>query len=88
MKREAVLDCFAAARAAYKHAWARTSVDLAIEVSLQTWQVLSFLCQQPAPRALMSKKHCSGPYQGTALRYCLCGSLPILGPYRSREGCK
>ena len=32
MKREALLDCLATARARYDQAWARTSVDLAIQV--------------------------------------------------------
>ena len=34
MKREALLDCFDTMRACYGHAWARTLVDLAIEVTL------------------------------------------------------
>lgn len=33
MKRQALLDCIAAAKEQYHHAWACTSVDLAIEVS-------------------------------------------------------
>jgi len=33
MKREALLDCFDTMKACYGHAWARTSVDLAIEVT-------------------------------------------------------
>lgn len=32
LKREALLDCLDTARGCYRHAWARTSVDLAIEV--------------------------------------------------------
>ena len=32
LKREALLDCLDTARGCYAHAWARTSVDLAIEV--------------------------------------------------------
>lgn len=32
MKREALLDCFDTMQACYGHAWARTSVDLAVEV--------------------------------------------------------
>lgn len=32
MKREALLDCFDTMKACYGRAWARTSVDLAIEV--------------------------------------------------------
>ncbi len=32
LKREALLDCLDTARACYHNAWARTSVDLAIEV--------------------------------------------------------
>ena len=32
LKREALLDCLDTARACYNNAWARTSVDLAIEV--------------------------------------------------------
>ena len=32
MKREALLDCFDTMKACYGHAWARTSVDLAVEV--------------------------------------------------------
>lgn len=35
MKREALLDCFDTMKACYGKAWARTSVDLAIEVDLQ-----------------------------------------------------
>ena len=33
MKREALLDCFDTMKACYGRAWARTSVDLAIEVN-------------------------------------------------------
>jgi len=33
LKRAALLDCLDTARGCYRHAWARTSVDLAIEVS-------------------------------------------------------
>ena len=32
LKRDALLDCLDTARGCYAHAWARTSVDLAIEV--------------------------------------------------------
>lgn len=35
MKREALLDCFDTMKACYGHAWARTSVDLAIEDLVQ-----------------------------------------------------
>lgn len=34
MKREAVLACLETARLCYQHAWARTSVDIAIQVPL------------------------------------------------------
>ena len=34
MKREALLDCLDTARDCYRHAWARTSVDIAIQVQL------------------------------------------------------
>ena len=49
LKREALLDCLDTARGCYAHAWARTSVDLAIEVGafahvacggLMTWAPL------------------------------------------------
>lgn len=36
MKREALLDCFDTMKACYGRAWARTSVDLAIEVSFRS----------------------------------------------------
>ena len=31
MKRDALLDCLDTARDCYRHAWARTSVDIAIQ---------------------------------------------------------
>ena len=34
MKRDALLDCLDTARDCYRHAWARTSVDIAVEVRL------------------------------------------------------
>ncbi len=34
MKRDALLDCLDTARDCYRHAWARTSVDIAIQVPL------------------------------------------------------
>lgn len=34
MKRDALLDCLDTARDCYRHAWARTSVDIAIQVRL------------------------------------------------------
>lgn len=36
MKREALLDCFDTMKACYGQAWAKTSVDLAIQVSCKT----------------------------------------------------
>lgn len=54
LKREALLDCLDTARGGYAHAWARTSVDLAIEVGapasvacggLMTWALLH-LCPE------------------------------------------
>ena len=35
MKRDALLDCLDTARDCYCHAWARTSVDIAIQVHLE-----------------------------------------------------
>ena len=35
MKREALLDCLASAQARYDQAWARTSVDLAVQAQAQ-----------------------------------------------------
>ena len=36
MKREALLDCYTTLQACYGQPWARTSVDLAIEVRIDT----------------------------------------------------
>ena len=36
MKREALLDCLETARARYDQAWARTSVDLAIQARAES----------------------------------------------------
>ena len=45
MKRDALLDCLDTARECYRHAWARTSVDIAIQAgALQACQSLSIVC--------------------------------------------
>lgn len=60
MKREALLDCFATMKACYGRAWARTSVDLAIEVGLQSSgnATPSFLGCLAARKGYMSLPKC------------------------------
>ena len=45
MKREALLDCFGTMKACYGKPWARTSVDLAIEVDLHSVLAELHLCK-------------------------------------------
>ncbi|KAK9838128.1 hypothetical protein WJX81_002944 [Elliptochloris bilobata] len=46
LKREALLDCLDTARGCYGHAWARTSVDLAIE---EVWKARDKFCESQQP---------------------------------------
>ena len=51
LKRDALLDCLDTARDCYRHAWARTSVDIAIQVILCKYQK-KVLCQASSAGAL------------------------------------